>query len=280
VKTPELEQKLLNLITDLDRFRQEKWFTQDVNIFEAAGLTRQEIRHSTFLAFLLNPQQRHGLKDGFLKRVIQKTIDKQAGDPPISPLKIALGDFSDALISREWRNIDLFIESKTNQLTLAIENKIDSYEGENQLQRYEQIVQSEYPQHARLFCYLKAEGEPASREIWSPIGYSDIMDALQETMSRSFNLSSGARLIIDHYVDLVRRNIVPDQALIDECRKLYALHKDALDLIIEHGQVNSFVSAANAFFDNHTDLKRAARTAFLPASVFDRGLHPVPKTPS
>ena len=40
------------------------------NIFEAIGAVRQEVRHSDFLAFLLNPQQNHGLGDTFLKRLL------------------------------------------------------------------------------------------------------------------------------------------------------------------------------------------------------------------
>jgi hypothetical protein len=100
MQTADIEQKLLDLINDLDRFRQDRWFSQELNIFKAVGLYRQEIRHSNFLAFLLSPQQNHGLKDGFLKRLIQKASDKFAGDPPIRPLKIALADFSDAAIAK------------------------------------------------------------------------------------------------------------------------------------------------------------------------------------
>jgi PD-(D/E)XK nuclease superfamily len=274
MQTPDIEQKLLDLVNDLDRFRQDRWFSQELNIFKAVGLYRQEIRHSNFLAFLLSPQQNHGLKDGFLRRLIQKASDKFAGDPPITPLKIALADFSDAIVSREWRNIDVLVESKTNQFIFAIENKIDSIEGQRQLENYEKVVCAEFPSHARLFSYLTADGSPASRETWSAISYSDVIEALTETLQRSSNLTAPARMVVDHYVDLIRRNIVPDQALIDQCRRLYLLHKDALDLIIEYGQVNSFVSAANSFLDKHPELEkfqiRPSQAAFLPRSFLER----------
>src|SRR6516225_1413907 len=92
------ENKLLHLITDLDRFSQDKRFVRGLNIFEAAGMHRQEIRHSNFLAFLLNPQGTHGLGDAFLKRVIQKALNNSSIDPPpVSALTIRLADFSDAL---------------------------------------------------------------------------------------------------------------------------------------------------------------------------------------
>jgi hypothetical protein len=73
------EKKLLDLLIDLDRFSREK--RSGLNIFEAAGLHRQEIRHSHFLAFLLRPQEAHGLGDAFLKRLIQKALNDTSPIP-------------------------------------------------------------------------------------------------------------------------------------------------------------------------------------------------------
>jgi hypothetical protein len=271
---PDIEKKLLHLVTDLDRLSKEKYFSPGLNIFEAAGLYRQEIRHSNVLAFLLRPQEKHGLGDAFLKRMIQKALDNSSGDSPVSALTIALSDFSDALVHREWRNIDLVVESPSNKLILAIENKIGSSEGAGQLSKYESSVRSEFPSYGRLYCYLTEDGDPASNELWSPISYSNVVDALQEAKDHhSSNLTTEARIVIDHYIDVIRRNIVPDQALIDQCRKLYNLHRDALDLIIRYGEVSAFNTAADQFFKAHSELKvlviRSAQAAFLPITLFD-----------
>jgi hypothetical protein len=139
--SPDHEKKLLDLITDLEQFSRETRFAYGLNIFEAAGIQRQELRHSNFLAFLLSPQQTHGLGDAFLKRLVQKALNNSSIElPPISALTVALADFSDALVSREWRNIDLLIESKNNTFVFVIENKIDSSESEHQLSKYEATV--------------------------------------------------------------------------------------------------------------------------------------------
>ena len=184
----DLEQKLLNLITDLDQFSREKRFPSRLNIFEAAGIHRQEIRHSNFLAFLLRPQESHGLSDTFLKRLIQKALDNTSIDPPpIRPLAVALGDFSDALVRREWRNIDLLIESKSNNLVFVIENKIESTERESQLSKYSSSVNYEYPNYRKLFSYLTKESDPASDDLWSDISYSDVIDALQDALNLPSN---------------------------------------------------------------------------------------------
>jgi hypothetical protein len=272
---PDIEKKLLNLIIDLDRFSKEKYFPSGLNIFEAAGLYRQEIRHSNVLAFLLRPRESHGLGDGFLKRIIQKVLDNSSGELPIKALTVALADFSDALIHREWRNIDLLIESASNKLTLAIENKIGSSEGASQLSKYENIVCSEFPSHARLYCYLTEDGEPASSDVWSPMSYSNVIDVLQEAKDQhSSNLTGDARIVIEHYIDVIRRNIVPDQALVDQCRKLYNLHREALDLIFRYGEVSAFSAAAEQFFKIHAELLkvlsiRSKAAVFLPTTLFD-----------
>jgi hypothetical protein len=271
---PDIEKKLLNLITDLGRLSKEKYFSLGLNIFEAAGLYRQEIRHSNVLAFLLRPQEKHGLGDTFLKKLIQKAMDNSSGESPISALTVALSDFSDALVHREWRNIDLVVESASNKLILAIENKIGSSEGASQLSKYENTVGSEFPGRAKLYCYLTEDGEPASNERWSPISYSNVIDALQEARDHhSSNLTTEATIVIDHYIDVIRRNIVPDQALIDQCRKLYNLHRDALDLIIRYGEVSAFNTAAEQFFKLHVELTvlriTSAFAAFLPTTLFD-----------
>jgi hypothetical protein len=80
--TSEEEQRLLDLVTDLDRFSREKRFARGLNIFEAAGMQRQEIRHSNFLAFLLSPLESHGMGDAFLKRLLQKALNNSSLDPP------------------------------------------------------------------------------------------------------------------------------------------------------------------------------------------------------
>jgi len=72
MSSSEEEQKLLELIKDLERFSREVRFPSGLNIFEAAGMHRQEIRHSNFLAFLLRPQETHGLGAESWQRVKEK----------------------------------------------------------------------------------------------------------------------------------------------------------------------------------------------------------------
>ncbi|MGY4308950.1 hypothetical protein ACVIJ6_006193 [Bradyrhizobium sp. USDA 4369] len=275
----EREQKLLNLVNSLIVFSRDRRFVPGLNIFEAAGLDRQEIRHSNFLAFILRPYESHGLGDSFLKSLLRRALEN-APEPPIRPLKLVLADFSDALVTREWRGIDVLIESKANQLVWAIENKIDSTESEHQLRMYEESARESFSNHKFVFSYLTVDEDHPSEQTWSAIGYSGVLEALQESMTyHSANLTSEVSTVLNHYVTLIRRKIVPDQELIEQCRAIYAQHRQALDLIIRFGTVDPFVSAADLFFKEHTDLEQATvspnRAVFTPsvlANVVPKGV--------
>lgn len=62
--------KLLNdLISDIDCLEPLYRWTNDINIFNVLKLNRVEIRHSNMLAWLLNPNELHGLEDKLLKKI-------------------------------------------------------------------------------------------------------------------------------------------------------------------------------------------------------------------
>ena len=43
---------------------------QEFNMFEALGLVQSEIRHSNFIAWIMDPKETHGMGDYFLKRFL------------------------------------------------------------------------------------------------------------------------------------------------------------------------------------------------------------------
>ncbi len=56
------------------------------NLFEAIGVVAQEVKHSNFLAFLLDPSGTHGLGEVFLKRFLKRVLT-DAESPPFSPIE-------------------------------------------------------------------------------------------------------------------------------------------------------------------------------------------------
>src|SRR5262249_39509418 len=116
------------------------------NIFDALGIARAKIRHSNFLAFLLDPSESHGQGQLFLKAILMDLL-KQAPPErrPLSPIDLDGTDMRGIEVKREWKHIDLLITCQEPPIVVVIENKIGSKEGSDQLSRYEATMKMHYP---------------------------------------------------------------------------------------------------------------------------------------
>jgi len=222
VNNPDLEP----LEALLDRF----------NIFEAVGLVRQEIRHSTFLAFLLDPNESHGMGDAFVKRLLQRAVmDSPSVSAPVTPIELSLWDFGQMDVRRERQHIDIFLLDERNRLAVIIENKIGAGEHGDQLDRYYEAVREQYPDYRLLALYLMPGGDEPSHPEYLPVDYRavcEILDGLAE--SRASVTEPDLRVLITHYTEMLRRHIVGDSEIARLSQQIYQKHKRAIDLIYEH----------------------------------------------
>ena len=101
-----------------------------LSVFNPIRLMRMEnmeIRHSTILSWLLDPQETHGFGDLFLKAFLSGALKGQSEkEGGISAIDVHLADLSDAEVRREWKNIDIFIKSETKKWIFIVENKVRS----------------------------------------------------------------------------------------------------------------------------------------------------------
>lgn len=223
---------LQEFVGDNDLYRLEILLGK-FNLFEAMNLMRQEIRHSAFLAYLLNPRQNHGLGDVFLKALLRRAL---AGNfEGVSPIHIDIWGFSEAEIHCEWQSIDVFIRDETHKLAVIIENKIDSTEHDDQLARYLSRIQKEHAGWHIVPIYLTVEGESPTDGRYVAIGYNDVCAIIESILQlRGSAIDPDVRVLIEHYVEMLRRHFLSESAVAELCQKLYARHKEALDLIYEH----------------------------------------------
>jgi hypothetical protein len=204
------------------------------NIFEAVGMTRQEIRHSYFLAFLLNPSEAHYFGDLFLKRFLITALCSLESYP-ISAVEVDIANLEDAEVRREYKNIDILIYSPTEKIVVAIENKVDSGEHDNQLERYRDIISAEFPGFRRFLIYLTKEGDSPSIPDWHPLSYELISQCIDEIcMQHAAKVNNDVKNLMTHYSNLIKRHIMSDSEIAQLCRKIYKQHRQALDLIYEH----------------------------------------------
>lgn len=218
---------------DLDRLYA---LTGGFNIFEALGVTRQELRHSDFFAFLLDPRQPHGLGDAFVQRFLQRVL-VLPGQPraPIAAIEVVLTPFANATVLREWNWIDLLLVSEDHRLAVVIENKVGADEQHGQLARYEEAVRRRYGGFRLLKLFLTPDRTAPSDPSWFAIDYGLVAACVEDVSARlGERIDPVVRALLAHYVALLRRHVVTDSEIAELCRGIYRTHQRALDLIFEH----------------------------------------------
>lgn len=231
-----------NLLDDVN-FEKLEIGLQVPNIFQILGISRAEIRHSNFLGWLLNPNASHGLGNNFLIRFLRDIVILQPNNPndknKFGIFDIDALNFNNVEIRREWRNIDLLIIF--DNLVICIENKVDSKDHSNQLKRYREIVQQNFPQERfrHLFVYLTPTGlEPTSKEsigYYTIYSYEKIINHLNQILEiRGDSLNIKILHYILDYVKTLELEIMNNNELNELADKIYQSHKDLIDFIIEN----------------------------------------------
>lgn len=207
------------------------------NVFETLNIVNAEIRHSSVLAWLLNPNANHGCGDYFVKLVLKYIFSKNRDSlkSNLTIFDLENFDYSDLEIRREWNNIDILIISEKNKFIVTIENKIISSEHSNQLERYFKIIEKNFPNFEKIFVYLTPEGEIGSDENWLILDYSVILNALNDLIE--YKRSSASEKILSflkQYSTIIRRYIVSNSEIEQICRNIYKKHQQALDIIFQY----------------------------------------------
>lgn len=250
------ERQIINLINDLklveNQFPELK--NKKLNIFEAAGLIRQEIRHSRVLANLLDPRENHGLSDIFIKELITHNEIQSSLDDSLA-LKLAFCNYDDLVVRTEEMNIDILAWSPKNKLLIAIENKIGASEGKGQLTKYSAKLNndSRFKEYDLIFLYLTIDGDSGSDKTWYPISHAVIEECIGNILEIE-KIEIETKLFLSHYVELIRRHILnmQNEELKAACANVYAKHKAILDVIFENVDIGgSKAEAIKRFIEEH-----------------------------
>ncbi|MEX1153809.1 PD-(D/E)XK nuclease family protein [Parvibaculum sp.] len=229
----DIEEKLSDLIDDPD-FRSVDRHRAKLNFFEAVGAVRGELRHSNFLAFLFSPNRSHGLGPQPLLNILRSVLNKLPREQrPLRPLELVVGDLDGAIVYREWNNIDLLIDIKELRLVVLIENKIDAKASEGQLTRYKKVIQDRFADRRQLLVFLTPDGTAPDESGYVSFSYAEVAKALEGLVDDT-HTSPETSIIIRHYLEMLRRHIVPDEQLHELVRQLYERHKEAFDFIFEN----------------------------------------------
>lgn len=171
-----LEQSLVELCNDAE-FKQLETDLKVFNPFRVLKVERYELRHTTTLAWLLNPDESHGMGDAFLKCFLAQVGPggderwanaETASAEVLAELVFGKHDGGQAPLVEEAAGagdqtadrLDVLIEGRSRggaKWCVAIEAKIDSKEGENQLERYDRWLNRNFSDHKLLKLYLTVQ---------------------------------------------------------------------------------------------------------------------------
>lgn len=194
----------------LDKYFQRE---QQFNIFRVLKLENYEIRHSNMFAWLLTPSQSHGINAAFFKKFLNTVSSK-------SNVEIKYDESDIIKVYREQDNIDILVVNETKEYLLLIENKINSNQHDDQLERYAQIVKQKFQDYKRFYIYLKPEENEKIPEEYLYISYSDIIEILKEIIKLVQNPE--VKILLNHYIEIFdnRYNKIDNVPLIDICLRL------------------------------------------------------------
>jgi len=104
------------------------WRNTRFNVFDVLGRTRRERAHSSFLAWLLDPAEAHGLRDAFLRQFMAEAI----GTEPHSTMDVTVS----AELQCGGMRFDIHV--KGDCWCLVVETKIDDPPGDDRCGKYQE----------------------------------------------------------------------------------------------------------------------------------------------
>lgn len=178
-----------------EKRRAGEWINTYVNAFDVMGRPRLEAAITYTLAWLLNPEESHGLGDQVLRQVLQHASRgrrlRTGGVTVECEVPFALGRFDISVCGPGWR--------------LVIENKVDSWESDSQTPRYAEELRRSGGVPLGIFLTPRGTA-PQDTEIFRALSYRKLREfvlAAQPSDSRAVD----AEVLVQHFCDHILHHL-------------------------------------------------------------------------
>jgi len=227
-------------------FQQLNQQVNSFNTLKILKLENHEIRHSNILAWLLNPKENHGLRDYFLRKMMEHLIliDENSNNPQYETVGENLNhSLMDSHVYREVktdknRYIDLLIVNQQLKSILLIENKFYSTESKNQLDDYFNYIHQTFEGFTIIPIYLTLDGEEPSNEQYFILTYERIQSILHTIlMLYQDQLSDNVYKFLEDYNQILKEKFYPNQDQIMQAIDIYRNYKPTIDTLFEETSV-------------------------------------------
>jgi hypothetical protein len=157
------------------------WVSGRADFMGILGLGRAELIHSAMLAWILDPEGRHGFGRRFLDQIVSSHI------PDLDPATFRVWDVQREVQQLETR-ADIIVWGDST--TIVIEVKVDAGEGPRQCDRlYQRFSDTPDPK----FVFLTPSGRPPITATGNavgafvPVSFADVREILQVVLAEGSN---------------------------------------------------------------------------------------------
>jgi hypothetical protein len=197
------------------------------NIFHATDMKHREIKHTKFLAFLLDPNESHGLGGKFLQEFLRYiSSQKEIKDIPLLDLHFSLATV-DSEFKLDGGAIDILITIPSysgKKYIIGVENKLNAKQGDNQLKTYGDALKKKFPDpdNQRYHYYLTMYGENSNDPEWTDITFQNhVTPIIEEMLETSCEVMSDYFIaILKDYLELIATDEESDPATEDLTQKI------------------------------------------------------------
>lgn len=167
-----------------------------VGLFNCLKHGKLETDYTRTLAYLLDEKEKHDYGNKFMKALCKKLEIKALTNYTVCPEKCCENGRYDIFISGKSGNKDCVI---------VIEAKIDSYEGENQLGKYNKDLKKYGTEIKKIF--LTVDEETPSQKDWENWTWQDIIDMLWSVIQYKKNQTQAGYYFCKYFISSIYSNI-------------------------------------------------------------------------
>lgn len=212
------------------------------NIFDVLKSKTNELRHSNILAWLMDPKANHGLGDLYLRRwlvAVCNNANRNEQEVALDPVEVDTTPFKTVKVFREWNHIDILLEIRTadnEQWVIAIENKVRSRQGADQLALYRGKVDKSFGDaHKRVYLFLTMQDEEPLDGQFVATNYEAVHTALTICLDEMReSMAAGPVSLVEHYMNILQEQFMKKTATVELAHRIYWAHREALDYLFDH----------------------------------------------
>lgn len=252
----EIRNSIINFKNDIDVQKlQSLYFSKSFS--EILSISRREISHSSFIAWLLDNKENHLLSffpiQKFMEIIIVRCSTEIEKKHPAFFNSVLTDNYSikSLIIEKEkglgkfgrldiYAEITLLIEDKEQKVKLIIENKVESKENNDQTNGYYQYFEENRKEgEINFYVYLTAIPTLELNQLNEPecickkftqINYQDLVDYLLEPALNQ-NISDKTKFIIKEYLQSLSQPSLDDEITKQKQGLIMALGKEEKELL-------------------------------------------------